>query len=154
MGFADINNAEYNINIETYYLTGTTMVFFIQMKDNITRIYWFLYYFCQLSLMLKQKRHICLRFRNLLNLTKEFGRSPKESISCPDISISIATEGKNMVWYRYAYYYSIPTLLLHDLSILWLWLCIWLVHAEVQAISSILPIRPFAISIWVEYHWD
>ena len=33
--FADINNVEYNINIERYYLTGTTIVFFIQIKDNI-----------------------------------------------------------------------------------------------------------------------
>ena len=27
--FADINNVEQNINIETYYLIGTTMVFFM-----------------------------------------------------------------------------------------------------------------------------
>ena len=33
--FANINNVEYNINIETYHLTGTNIMFFIQIKDNI-----------------------------------------------------------------------------------------------------------------------
>ena len=33
--FADINNVEYNINIETYHLTGKNIMFFIQIKDNI-----------------------------------------------------------------------------------------------------------------------
>ena len=33
--FADIDNVGYNINIKTYHLTGTTIVFFIQIKYNI-----------------------------------------------------------------------------------------------------------------------
>ena len=33
--FADIDNVGYNISIETYHLTGTTIVFFIQIKYKI-----------------------------------------------------------------------------------------------------------------------
>ena len=33
--YVDIDNVGSIINIETYYLTGTTMMFFIQIKGNI-----------------------------------------------------------------------------------------------------------------------
>ena len=36
--YADIDNVGSIINIETYYSTGTAMVFFSQVKDNIWRI--------------------------------------------------------------------------------------------------------------------
>ena len=73
--FADINNVEYNINIETYHLTGTNIMFFIQIKDNIWRIYWLSYYFCHISLTAKPEMPYLFTFREILNLAIEFGRS-------------------------------------------------------------------------------
>ena len=49
-------------------------MFFIQIKDNIWRIYWLSYYFCHISLTAELEMPYLFTFREILNLAIEFGR--------------------------------------------------------------------------------
>ena len=76
------------------------MLFSIQIKYKIWEIYWFSYHFCQISLTAKAETPYLFTFRETTKPCESVWKLSLRKYPWPDISISIDTEGKNMVWYR------------------------------------------------------